>query len=120
MEKKKKAFTLIELIISLAIIMIVIAAFSKVSFIGINTGMKNKQSLDALRIAQNEIEKTRENLQSIQVTNDSGDTYSVENYRVTKKVWEEPAISLYTIEIKVESRDANPVYLATKIFKKDL
>lgn len=57
--KNKKAYTLLEVIIALAIILIVGASFTKVYYTSVKVSLKEKERLEALVTAQNYLEEIR-------------------------------------------------------------
>lgn len=60
--KKNKGFTLVELLVSIAILSILTIAFSKVSISAIKGNSKNNIDIGSMNIAQGEIENIRSQL----------------------------------------------------------
>ncbi|GAA0717716.1 hypothetical protein GCM10008905_03600 [Clostridium malenominatum] len=62
--KSKKGFTLVEVIIAMVLIMGTVAIFSTVAYSSIKVGNSNKQSLEGSIIAQNYLEVIKSNKES--------------------------------------------------------
>lgn len=71
--KNKKGFTLIELLTCLGIITIISLGFFKFINGTINMNLKNEKDIQAINIAQSEIEKIRESIKSNGLTIENGE-----------------------------------------------
>lgn len=140
-KKYKKGFTLVEVIIAMVLISGTVAIFSKVAYAGLKAGNKNKQSLEAVIIGQNYLEKIR-------AARDNNDIYNEDalkkyiinlgfeaskekfvkeeikdsikyntNITINKKE-ESDSIQLMEVIIEVKPKDSNSSKLGTTIIVK--
>lgn len=112
----KKGFTLVEVIIAMAIITIVAATFYKVYFIAIKSTNAGKQRIQALTMAQSYLEevKARKDVNAVIIPDVSG--YKFEVYTRTDELDENN--ELLNIVVKVTPKDTKAIELGTKIYIK--
>ncbi len=125
MRTNKKGFTLAEVIVAMTIIAIAGAAFFQVYYAGRKAGVSSQQRLDALVLAQNELEECRKSLTSTTIPggtiNRPTETLNNTSYDITVNISNESSsteAAVYTITVKVVPQDGNarPVLLGTKFF----
>lgn len=119
-KKTSRGFTLIEVIISLAIIITIITGYSFVFFSVSKTQNKTNIELNALIIAQNELEKSYANSTNL-VPGSENLQYTIKrrDYNMEKNVQlldQTESSYKYLVEVTVSSEDINPVVLATVIY----
>ena len=80
--KSKNGLTLIELLISLSILTILVLGFFKFLNGTINMNLKNEKDIQALNIAQSEIEEIRQNIKSNNLDIEDGEwkNYSEQSF----------------------------------------
>lgn len=119
--KKKKGSTLVEVMIALVVISTIVAAYSKMSYTLINTQNKGNIELNALIIAQNEMESIYADTENIKSTSEQT-TLLYQNerqYTMEKNIELEDTSSgssIYNVKVTVSSSEINPVVLCTKIY----
>lgn len=85
MNKKNKGFTLIEVLMSMAILSIILIAFSTISISSIKGNSKNDIDIGAMNIAQGEIENIRSQLKQYS-GEDPVELESTEGYKIYEGV----------------------------------
>lgn len=131
--KNKKGFTLIETIVAMTIVMISVTVLSQVYFTAMKTSSTNKQRLEALVLAQNQLEEIR----AQRDINTFNNTASFQTWLVTSgfsnqtthfqkiqtiaafnydtRVYIDQTMSpLLQVVVTVKPRDANMVQIGTK------
>lgn len=114
---KKKGFTLTEVIIAMAIIMVVASAFYKVSFVAIKNSNTGKERMGALIIAQNYLEeiKGKGRIDEYRGILNKSIIENGTEYLATINI-DETKPDFVQIIVNVKPKDANAVELGTKLY----
>lgn len=114
---KSKGFTLVEVLISLSILSILMLVFFSVINTSIKTNKKNEIDINAINIAQSEVENIRvqiknnntsniKNLENNIIIKNEKNTYISDDYNLEILVQQKSEL-LYEINVKVKPKNSN-------------
>lgn len=114
---KSKGFTLVEVLISLSILSILMLVFFSIINTSIKTNKKNEIDINAMNIAQSEVENIRvqiknnntsniKNLENNIIIKNEKNTYTLDDYNLEILVQQKSEL-LYEINVKVKPKNSN-------------